>query len=171
MNTPIPAPTESEARASLAEIARIAECTRKTIAYGSGAPLMILWGLIWLAGFTTSQFNFGSFHFTRLVWTVLDLIGFAATIFIAYYRKAPVKGSHGGRIGLSWLILMFFACVWINLLAGRRHGAEVAFNEEAFFRQTAAFLCTVAMFAYAIMGLWLGRFYLWLGLAVTVITL
>ena len=168
-NSPLPAPTESEARAALAEIDRIVERTRQTIAYGNAAPLMIVWGLIWLVGLTASQFDLGSFHFHRWLWAVLDLTGIGLSVFFGVYRQSPVKSPHGRRIGLSWLLLAVFSCLWVMLLTDW-HGDELT-RDPAVFRRFVAFWSTLAMFAYMVMGLWLGRFYFWLGLAVTVITL
>jgi hypothetical protein len=168
-NTSLPAPTASEARAALADIDRIVERTRQTIAYGNAAPLMIVWGLIWLVGLTASQFDFGSFHFHRLLWAVLDLAGIGLSLYLGVYRQSPVKSPHGRRIGLSWLLLAIFSCLWVILLTDW-HGGELT-RDPAVFRRFVAFWSTLAMFAYMVMGLWLGRFYLWLGFAVTLITL
>ena len=166
---PLPAPTESEARAALADIDRVVERTRQTIAYGSAAPLMITWGLIWLVGLTASQFQVGSFHFHRLLWAVLDLAGIGLSLYLGVCRQSPVKSPHERRIGLAWLLLAAFSCVWVLLLTDWQ-GGDLTGN-PAVVRRLVAFWSTLAMFAYMVMGLWLGRFYLWLGLAVTVFTL
>lgn len=164
MNNPsLPAPSPDEARASLAEIDRLVERTRKTIAYGGAAPIMILWGIIWGIGFIAAQLKFG--RLDRL-WGTLDVVGLALTfLFVFRDRNARVKSPHAGRILFSWLLLIAFGFLWWGLLTSWRC------DNLQQLRGLIAFWCTASMFGYVIMGLWLGRFYLWLGLAITAATL
>jgi hypothetical protein len=164
METNQPAPiTKEEAFFALEEIDRIGRQMRRTIAAGSMAPMLILWGVIWILGFAAEQFIPRAFR----LWLVLDLVGIAASFLLgACSRKSPVKGASPGRIGLSWLILFGYAVLWSFLLqSGRAHYGP--FLE----RKVALLWVTVCMFAYVVMGLWLDRFLLWLGAMITVAAL
>jgi hypothetical protein len=164
-----PAPiTKEEARASLAEIDRIILLTRQGIARAGSAPIVIMWGIIWIVGFSGVQFFPQAMN--RL-WTVLDAIGITGSfLFGAWSRKSPTKSPYHGKIGLSWLILFVFGAIWLCLFAPWRAAAGVA-HPAQLGRQIAAYWSTIPMFAYVIMGLWLDRFFVWLGALVTIATL
>jgi len=164
--------SKQEARDSLDQIQAAVSQTRKRIAAGSTAPLLILWGAIWfvayLGTYLSYLFNFEFYclrlthrvsigiHFAGLCWMVLVLIGVAASWIIGV-RRAPVKSPHNRRWGFCWLILFVYAGVWLALLW--------PWNEY----QINAFLASIPMFAYVVMGLWADRVLLWLGIAVTLL--
>ncbi|MGD1030482.1 MAG: hypothetical protein ABSA05_05015 [Opitutaceae bacterium] len=161
--------TPEEARTSLAEIDQATRRIRQTIAAGISAPMLIMWGSIWAVSFVTEQYYP---RWSQTVWGVLILIGSVVSIFAGFFH-APVKNARfsqvWGRIGLAWLILFAYAALWIRLLgpwemAHRGYGALLE-------RKVSAFICTVCMFAYVLMGLWLDRFLLYVGAAVTILTL
>jgi hypothetical protein len=158
--------TAEEARSSLAEIDRIGRHIRKTIAAGRSAYLLILWGSIWIIGFGAEQFyrNGGQ------LWLWLDAIGIAASFFSRWRSNAPVKSPYNTRIGVSWLILLCYAALWCSLISPWEifHHASVWVSYAPFMERKMALLwVTVCMFAYVMMGLWLDRFFLWLGGLVT----
>lgn len=162
-------PSADDARAALADIDRVAEHTRKTIAYGAAAPLMIVWGIIWLVGFVASQWDFGIRH--RVIWSVLGVVGFGLSILLRVWRRhSPVKSPRSARLILSCLLLVLYAGLWAFLLVRGQPAGAAGGQAEQQSHALVAFVCTVPMFGYALMGLWLGRFYLWLGLVVTGIT-
>jgi quinol-cytochrome oxidoreductase complex cytochrome b subunit len=166
----IPPITPEEARASLAEIDRIALLTRQMIARGGSAPIVILWGVIWMIGYATMQFFPEA---PRWFWLILDVVGIAGSIrFGRWSRKSPVKFANGGRIGISWLILFAFAVIWLTILGPWDPNAHRLANYAPDLdRKIAAYWATVPMFAYVLMGLWLDRFFVWLGALVTLATL
>ena len=167
--------SEEEAQASLQEIDRIINQTRKAIASGNLAPQLIIWGVVWILGYGGEQFfPESSWH----LWLGLILAGAIGTIFVGpWSRRSPVKGpGYGrnlGRIGLSWLVLFAYGALWVALLSPweMMHRAGWRAYAPLMDRKVAAFCATFCMFAYVIMGLWLSRFLLWLGVLVTVATL
>jgi hypothetical protein len=167
-----PAITPEEARASLAEIDRIAQLTRQMIARGGSASIVILWGVIWIVGYADMQFLPDT---PRWFWMILDVIGIAGSFrFGRWSRQSPVKNPHSARIGLSWLILFAFAGVWLAILGPwgwTLSTHEVARYAPVLDRKIAAYWATVPMFAYVLLGLWLDRFFVWLGAFVTIATL
>ena len=162
--------TKKEAISALEEIDRIGRHMRRVIAAGSMAPMLIIWGVIWIIGFATEQFLPHAYR----IWFVLVIAGFAASFLLgAWSRKTPVKGPSQGRVGLSWLILLGYASFWCFLLnpSGMAHGSGGMGYGVIVERKMAVLWVTVCMFAYVIMGLWLDRFLFWLGVLVTVTTL
>jgi hypothetical protein len=161
--------TQEEARSSLAEIDRTTQRIRLAIASGTAAPLLVLWGAVWFVCYSGEQFVP---RFSQAIWAVLIVVGTIASL-LSGFRQTPVKTPSSsplmGRLGLAWLILFAFGFLWATFLGPWEmpHGTYGALLE----RKLAAFICTVCMFAYVIMGLWLGRFLLYLGALVTVTTL
>ena len=167
----VPSISRDEARASLEEIDRIILLTRQTIARAGSAPIVIMWGVIWMIGYADMQF----FPQTpRWFWVVLDLVGIAGSIrFGRWARKSPTKNPNNGRIGLSWLILFAFGGIWLSLLSpwDFLNANQLAKYGPDLDHKIAAFWATIPMFAYILMGLWLDRFFIWLGALVTIGTL
>jgi hypothetical protein len=143
--------TPQEAQESLVTIDDIIGQTRRTIASGCSSTLLILWGAIWVVGYTGTQF----FPAKALwFWGPLNFLGAAASWYFGS-RAKPIKGVMDIRIGLFWATLFAFSAVWIVLLAPSNP------------QRIGAYYGTIPMFAYVVGGLWFGRFFTWLGLTVT----
>jgi len=157
--------SHEDARRSLTMIEDTSAQTGRSIAAAYASPLLILWGLVWVAAFIeTHYFPLRA----SLIWMVLDGVGIIGTILICRWRfraGIPTKSSDSRRAGWSiflfWTSLFAYITIWLFLFA------------PVDGRQSNAFICTAVMFAYVIMGLWWRqcRFALWLGLAVTACTL
>jgi hypothetical protein len=162
----VPPVTKAEALAALQEIDRVILLTRQTIARAGSAPIVIMWGIIWMVGYTCTQFlpdQAGWF------WTVLDIGGIMGSFaFRKWSAHSPVKNPNSARIGISWLVLIGFGVIWLFLLRPWQ-GAKVSDVPDLGHR-ISAYWATVPMFAYVIMGLWLDRFFIWLGAIVTIAT-
>jgi hypothetical protein len=168
---PVVSPTKEEARATLAEIDRVVAQTRTAIAQGPSAPILILWGCIWLVADVTTQFNSQALEW---LWWVLDLIGVAGTWWFVARRNVRVKRPGEWRYGVFWGVIFFYAVLWVNLLVPVRHWPQNAreWTEfEPIYRRMTAYFHTIPMFAYVIGGLFTGRFFIWLGVLVTALTL
>jgi len=159
--------TPEAARASLAEIDSVTQSIRRAIAAGITAPLLILWGAIWIICFTTEQFLP---HWSQKVWLGLDGIGIVVSMLSGLFQT-PVKinGSSPllSKIGIAWLILFAYAALWAWYLGPWEipHRADDLLVD----RKTGAYICTICMFAYVLMGLWLDRILLFLGAGVTIL--
>ena len=166
--------SKEQAQDSLSQIANIAKQTRKKIAAGSAGPILVIWGTIWFAAYLvnylgiifewkhihikTGSHSSITFFTASLAWPVLVVIGVFASWFIDA-RKGPTRSAYNKRLGFSWLILFLYANVWLVLLT--------PWNAY----QINAFVASLPMFAYIIMGLWMDRFLLWLGVVVTLLIL
>jgi hypothetical protein len=156
--------SDEEARNSLDQIQTVSTRTRKTITASYDSDLLIMWGLIWIAGFLGTHF------FLAWVWPIwigLCGIGTAVTLLVGWWQfhmgspvKTPDAEKIGWRIFWFWTLLFAYMFIWLSILKPR-HGIQLN-----------AFMCTAIMFAYVVTGLWSKSFYmLWLGLAVTGFTL
>jgi hypothetical protein len=146
--------TKQEAQASLAEIENAITLTQKAMGHFTGYILM-LWGVIWMFGFSATQFCPEQANWT---WLALDVVGFIGTFICVKKSRYGARRPGGRRVGYAWLILSGYFMLWCILLQPQG-------------RQIIAFASTVFMCAYMVMGLWLGRLLFWLGLTVTVLTL
>lgn len=150
--------TREEARATLRNVESVAQLVRGKLATGMTGPILILWGAIWAA-------CFGLTHFAPAVgpwaWLVGDALGIAGTIFLSRHAGAEAVRSASAQhlwwqVFWFWFFLFLYANIWLAVLWPWRVG------------HVGLFLVTLIMFAYVVLGLWLGsRFLLCLGLAVT----
>ena len=155
--------SQEEARESLSKVRDVTVQTQRAITSVYVSPLLILWGVLWIIAYTTAQFHL---TYASHIFTIESVIGCVGTavIFWLIHSKAPIRDTSSPniiwRITLFWISLYVYAVIWLFLLA------------PFYGRQCNAFLCTVAMFAYVVMGLWCTcRFMIVLGLAVTAATL
>ena len=155
--------SQEEAQASLSKVRDVTIQTHRAITSVYVSPLLILWGVLWIIAYTTAQFHLTyAFH----IFTTMSVVGCVGTavIFWLIHSKSPTRDTSSPsiewRIALFWISLYVYAVIWLFLFA--------PFNG----RQCNAFLSTLAMFAYVVMGLWCTcRFMIVLGLAVTAATL
>jgi hypothetical protein len=163
---PVLAPTPDQARAALAEVDLVLAQTRHAIRQGVSAPLLILWGCIWIVADLTTQFQP---QIMAWLWWVLDLAGILGWVLIFQLHGQRVKNPRGWRYGAAWGILFFYGVMWINLLVPvdwpQTNDQWIAF--EPVFRRITAYFHTLPMFAYVLGGLWLDPFFIWLGAIVT----
>jgi hypothetical protein len=167
--------TPREARNSLAQIEDTLTQTRIAVGQGASGGILIAWGVIWALGFSADQF---APEMAQALWPFLIIAGSLASWIFGARSRPGIQSSIGARIGLCWLVLFAYAALWFLLLrSGSRPGqpgllsdALIGRGNAAVQQQLGAFFSTVAMFAYVVGGLWLGRFFVWLGAGVTVLT-
>jgi len=151
------------ARQSLAIVDDVMAQTRKAIASTYANPLLILWGIIWVVAFTAVHFYL---DYAYQIFTSLNAVGGVGTFVIFWiFRtrpsvRTPASQRMDWRLLWFWILLFVYVFIWLAILA--------PFSGL----QLNAVLATAAMFAYIVMGLWFGSFFMvWLGLAVTATTL
>ncbi|HXY98348.1 MAG TPA: hypothetical protein VEI03_00015 [Stellaceae bacterium] len=148
----------NEAAASLSDIASIERRTRETLVYARSSASLILWGLLVGAGyvisFLTPQNHDG--HYGH--WSVIAVIGFAGSFLI--HRRRSKRDSRMGELLLATeLVLLAFGFVFLVLFW------------PVTPRQMGAFWPILVMLGFVIAGIWLGRFFIYCGIAVTALTL
>jgi len=155
--------SQEDAKASLSSVQNVMIQTHKAIASAYANPSLIMWGVLWIIAFTATHFYYTYAFYIFMAMAAVGGVG-TALIFGIYRSKAPIKDTSslkiGWRITALWIFLCVYIIIWLFLLA--------PFSGI----QCNAFICTTAMFAYIVMGLWFeSRFMIVLGLAVTAATL
>ena len=155
--------SQEEAQESLSTVRDVTVQTQRAITSAYANPILILWGVLWIISYTAAHFYLSYAFYIFTAEAVVGSVG-TAVIFWLLLSKAPVRDTSSPdilwRIALFWISLYVYAVIWLFLFA--------PYNG----RQCNVFLCTVAMFAYVVMGLWFtSRFMIVLGLAVTAATL
>lgn len=101
----------SEAEEALESIQAIARKTRQSIASGGTFVTLIVTGIVWLIGFLSTQFLPG--QIVPYIWIGLSILGsLAATILgirVGKRVRSPSTALMTKRIGLFWVLLVFFA--------------------------------------------------------------
>jgi hypothetical protein len=149
--------TPSEAAARLAEIADATIKTRTAVSYGYASPLLILWGVIWMIGYGSGYVV--SRAFSAMIWPWISLVGVAISVAYGMTAAKQCMNPQPLLARWGWLPILGFGLIWANLLGIRSH------------EQAGAFFATLAMFGYVLLGMHRGRFFLWVGLSVTALTL
>jgi len=150
--------SRDEAQESLMAIQQITAQTRHAVAYGGGPYYLIIWGIVWLFGYPSSQFIHTAL--AGWIWLGLDLAGVVASVVVGTRLAMRVRSpTLGPRIGLFWLALMGYSALWIWLA------------QPSSGNQMSLLIATMAMFDYIVMGLWLGWAVSWIGLTVTILAL
>ena len=101
----------SEAKEALAAIESIAQKTRRSIVGGSAYVSLIVTGIVWLVGFTATQFLTGSIVAT--IWIVSSILGSIAATMMGIRASRRVRSASakiaGKRIGTFWLLMILFS--------------------------------------------------------------
>jgi hypothetical protein len=146
-----------EAAASLDDIAAIERRTRETLFYGGASEIFLLWGVLTAAGHLLTWF---APRHAALVWGAIDIGGFLVTVAIVARRLPRSQWRGAGR---RWV-----ACYVAFLVYGAIFVAELW---PMAARQQQVFWPTLVMFSYVLAGIWIGRFFLYVGAAATALIL
>jgi hypothetical protein len=106
-------PTEAEE--TLASIQSIMQKTRHSIASGGTAITLIVTGVVWLVGFMCTQFLSGAI--VAYIWIGMSLLGSLLGTLLGFRLgkrvRTPSAAPMAKRIGLFWLLLVFFGIATI----------------------------------------------------------
>jgi len=137
-----------EAGASLIEIDAIVRRVKQSATYRASSVLLMFWGAIVIVGDVAAMF---AGRWTGWAWTALDLLGILGTVVLLARART---GAHlAPRILMVFALFVGFGFVWATLLG--RSGP----------RELAAFWPTLFLFGYALAGLWFGRAFTIIGVA------
>lgn len=153
--------TEDRERAAsfLTEIEQAERRTFAAVFFGISSSIFILWGVVTAAGYVFTQFRPG---FAALAWLVFDVIGFLATLAILRRKGSvltPRQRALGWRLVAAQIALIVFGLL-ITTLFGRFDG-----------RQLNAFWPLLFMLGYVLIGIWVGRFFIFCGGAIAILTI
>jgi hypothetical protein len=140
-----------EALASLQDIAAVEKRTREALCYSGSSAIFILWGVLVACGYGASAWQPGS---ARTIWLAVSVVGCAATALIVASRlRARRRETRDWRIIIAMVALMAFGAGWTWVLGPivPRH-------------LMYAFQPSLVMLGMILAGLWVGRFFVTLGL-------
>jgi hypothetical protein len=146
---------KAEAAAALDEIDMIVARVKQSRIYRNAGAMLILWGALCALGYVLTYLKPPS---ANLIWAGIVTAGTIASLAISVDR-GPVTGRYRWRIFAMIALIIGFGLVWSRLLG------------HMGWRETAAFWPTVFMFCYTVAGLWFGRLFVVLGLAITALTI
>ncbi|MEZ6072210.1 MAG: hypothetical protein R3C10_18625 [Pirellulales bacterium] len=156
--------TPAEARASLGAIDEAVDAHRRAIDR-LAAQIVLVWGVTYCVAPLAMHFWPVPGPF---VLNLLVVVAIGYTV-MATSRQSPVTGPNVRRSGAVWGIVYGFGTLWFCVLSPwgspHAHGSWSVSSEQMW-----AYGVTLAMMVYVVMGLWVGRFYVLLGLAVTATT-
>lgn len=141
----------SEAAALIDDIELVRRHVRQSTFYRVAADVVIGWGALAVVG---NLANWAQPRAGGWIWLAINLLGVAGTIVFALgLRRRGL--SFDWRIMAALALFFAFGFLWSSVFG--RFGP----------RELCAFWPSLFMFGYAIAGLWLGRAFIALGLAVT----
>lgn len=146
-----------DAAQALSDIERIVERVRQSRTYDIASLMMILWGVLVLAG------NLATFawpHFGSYIWIGVNAVGAVGSIVVSVFQF-PGAGGPGFDVRMGIAFLLFFA---FGLLCSTVFGH---FGP----REMGAFWPIYFMLFYCVAGLWFGPAFIAIGLGITVLTL
>jgi hypothetical protein len=147
--------SQQEAAAALQDIEHIINRVKQSAIYRYASLLLIIWGALVLLGYA------GSYAWPRSasrIWVMLDAAGIAAMAASGFYTRNRQRREI--TLGFVWALLLFFGFGLLWSLVLGKFGP----------RELSVFWTTFFMFGYSIGGIWFGRGFAALGLAVTGLT-
>jgi hypothetical protein len=154
--------TPTEAEQALAAIQTMIKKTRRSVASSGSYLFLYVWGVIWLIGFTCSQFLADAI--VGKIWAGLNILGAVLSVVIGIrmnrgVRRASVSPVLGKRIALFWWMLWLFC------------GAAIAVIWPPEPKQLAIMIILFVMIGWIAMSLLLSTMSVWWGLAFTALAL
>jgi len=166
-------PTEAEE--ALEAIQVVMQKTRHYLANSGAYAFLIVWGTIWLLGFSGSQFL--SPQIAGYNWIALDILGGAISVVLGVRMKKKVRSSNpiasGTRIGWFWLLLFLYcgAAIWVSRPVDGRQSAMLiilfvmlGWMAMGLLLSVASIKWALVLTALALLGYFFlpGFFYVWM---------
>jgi hypothetical protein len=152
--------TPDQAADSLNEITRTGRRSAQAFGYASASPYFILWGVIWMVGYTGSDIVP---HSGGPLWTGLTVLGGIGCAVIGR-RQAAARGADGRASGVRMLATM--AVIFVFMLA-----LFAVIGRPANPMASAAIAPLVVAMFYALLGIWRGIRFMVAGAVVAALTL
>ncbi|WP_186147357.1 hypothetical protein [Burkholderia gladioli] len=148
--------TREQAARALQEIDAVSGHSGRLHRYAHAAPILTLWGWIWLRGFGLGEiWPRGA----GLIWIPLNLIGVAGSLYLGQRGKTERAAATNWRwLGSILAILAFYLAV-------------LTLFPTASPRQSAALIALIVALAYGLAGLWFGARFAVAGAVLAMLTL
>jgi hypothetical protein len=107
--------SKDEAVAALRDVEGAQARAMTARAYLFGAPHLILWGVVWVIGYSLSGLLPG--EYLNRMWLILSLAGIVGSTVVGFRarRKAHASGGHGANSNKLWFVS--FIAVWLFIIA------------------------------------------------------
>ena len=149
--------SSKEASETLSDVEHASRRSAQAFGYRKASPHLILWGLVWLIGYSATDLRPAD---AGLIWLVLVVAGSAISFFLGRSNGRSRAGAANSwrALGLVAIVLAFI-------------GATVAIFGHVSGMQVGVFTPILVGAIYAGMGLWLGLRFVVTGLAIIALTL
>lgn len=143
--------SKSEAASALTDIETAAGRSRLMKGYHHAAPILMVWGVVWAAGYTAM----GLLAPERwgVLWLVLDVIGVGSTMLLARRGKGTAAPGQGWKIAAGVLVILAFFAGTFALFRPESTDAAIAYPG------------LVTGLVYSGIGIAFAPRYLWIGAA------
>jgi hypothetical protein len=150
-----------EAQEALAVVQNMMDKTRRAISSTGAYLFLIIWGFVWLFGFSANHFLTG--EAVGYSWMVLDTLGGALSVVMGIrlgkkFRSASINKS-GKNIGYFWLLLFVYC------------GILLLVTSPGDMKMGSLIIILFVMIGWIAMGLLLSATSIWWGLAITALAL
>lgn len=156
--------TQAEAASALRDVERTTQRSVATRAYARASPHLLLWGLIWLAGY--AGMGLAPDEQWSLIWLPLDLAGFLGSAAIglrARARDSAIGAGPGSDQAAAMALTMLFVTLFIV-------SVYVVFRPAT--REPYLVLPALVLgLVYVVAGAWKMPRLAWIGAAVFVLTM
>ncbi|HEX4028329.1 MAG TPA: hypothetical protein VHX18_11980 [Rhizomicrobium sp.] len=154
--------SSDQATESLKEIHRTGRRSRQAYGYANSSPFFVLWGVIWMIGYTGTDLYP---RHANLLWAALMVAGVLGTIVIGRARAQAGDPHPGINHHAGWRFLATWVAVGVFI------AATFTIFGHASHEQQAAFTPLIVALIYSVAGIWLGVRFLVTGIAVAALTL
>lgn len=151
-----------QAADSLKEIEATSQRSSRAYSYAHSSPYFVMWGVIWMVGYSVSDlWPRGA----GMVWLLLTVVGVVGSFVIGRSQSSANHAPPGNMRYSGLRFLATFAVIFFFV------GATETLFRPSTPAQQAAFVPLLVSLAYMMVGIWRGTRYLITGIAVAVLTL
>jgi hypothetical protein len=148
--------SSQQAAEALRDIEAVGNRSSQLYRYRRAAPMLILWGVIWLVGFGLTDLAPAQANY---FWAPLDIVGVAGCIWMGRNPSAEKSAS------TSWRWLASIASIFAFYIV-----VQILFQPVT-GRQAAALVALIVALFYLLAGIWLGTRFAVSGILLAVLTL
>lgn len=149
-------PSRNEAADALRDIEQTQRKSYSVFGYKSAAPFLILWGVLWIVGYGTTDL---SPRYAGDAWLAVTVVGLVASTLLGMRAGTPQRRPFSWRIFFSWITAIIFFCAIIAVLRPSE-GAQIG-----------AVIPLLVACGYVILGIWIGARLVIAGIAIAALTL
>ncbi|MGA7777195.1 MAG: hypothetical protein WCA85_05730 [Paraburkholderia sp.] len=147
--------SSEQASQALRDLEAVSQRSGQLYRYQRTAPMLMLWGVIWIIGFGATQLAPAS---APWLWIVLDVVGVLGCIYLGKHGKHDASANTSWRWLASILTIAAFYVLALTILPPS-HGSQVA-----------AFIALIVALFYVLAGLWIGTRLAIIGIALAALT-